>query len=117
MDTNRPIKDPTVDRTLEQIEKFSADGHTRTLLATGTYPVLHLHRLDDDEQGAGLDGEAGRGQHLGDAAVHGVLTSKSCSLSRQVPDCRTIVAVKFSHPAAIRAATRRRAPSRSGPPC
>lgn len=44
VDTNRPIKDPTVDRTLERIEKFSADGRTRTLLATGTYPVLHEAR-------------------------------------------------------------------------
>ena len=57
VDTNRPIKDPTVDRTLEQIEKFSADGRTHTLLATGTYPVLHEARgevffyRDLDDQG------------------------------------------------------------------
>lgn len=39
-DSERPVKDPTVERTVEQIEKFSADGRSRTLLAIGSYPLL-----------------------------------------------------------------------------
>lgn len=57
VDSNRPIKDPSVDRTIERIEKFSADGRTHTPLAAGTYPVLNEARgevyfyRDVDEQG------------------------------------------------------------------
>ena len=40
VDSERPIKDPNVERTVEQVEKFSADGRTRSLLAIGSYPVL-----------------------------------------------------------------------------
>ena len=57
VDSERPVKDPTVERTIERIEKFSADGRTRTLLAIGSYPVLHEARgevyfyRDIDEHG------------------------------------------------------------------
>ncbi len=57
VDSERPVKDPTVDRTIERIERFPADGRTRSLLATGSYPVLHEARgevyfyRDVDEQG------------------------------------------------------------------
>jgi hypothetical protein len=57
VDSNRPIKDQSVDRTLERIERHSADGRTRTLLAAGTYPVLNEARgevyfyRDLDDQG------------------------------------------------------------------
>ena len=57
MDSERPVKDPTVDRTIERIERFPADGRTRSLLATGSYPVLDEARgdvyfyRDVDEQG------------------------------------------------------------------
>ncbi len=44
IDSNRPVKDQSVDRTIELIEKFSPDGMTRTLLAAGTYPVLNEAR-------------------------------------------------------------------------
>jgi hypothetical protein len=44
VDSNHPVKDQTVDRTIEQIERFSADGRTRTFLAAGTYPVLNEAR-------------------------------------------------------------------------
>ncbi len=57
VDSERPIKDPNVDRTIERIEKFSADGRSRMLLAAGTCPVLldsrgevYFYR-DVDEQG------------------------------------------------------------------
>ena len=40
VDSERPVKDPNVERTVEQIEKFSADGRNRTLLAIGSYPVV-----------------------------------------------------------------------------
>jgi len=40
VDSERPVRDPTVERTVEHIERFSADGRTRTLLAIGSYPVL-----------------------------------------------------------------------------
>ena len=40
MDSERPVKDPNVERKVEQIEKFSADGRTRNLLAIGSYPAL-----------------------------------------------------------------------------
>ncbi len=57
VDSERPVKDPNVDRTIEWIEKFSADGRTRNLLAVGSYPVLNEPRgevffyRDVDEQG------------------------------------------------------------------
>jgi hypothetical protein len=57
VDSERPVKDPNVERTIERIEKFSADGRTRNLLAVGSYPVLHEPRgevyfyRDVDEQG------------------------------------------------------------------
>jgi hypothetical protein len=57
VDSERPIKDPTVERTIERIEKFSADGRHHLLLAAGSYPVLHEARgevyfyRDVDEQG------------------------------------------------------------------
>jgi hypothetical protein len=43
-DSERPIKDPNVERTVEEVEKFSADGRTRTLLAIGSDPVLYEAR-------------------------------------------------------------------------
>jgi len=57
VDSDRPIKDPTVERTIERIEKFSADGRSHILLAAGSYPVLNEARgevyfyRDVDEQG------------------------------------------------------------------
>jgi hypothetical protein len=44
VDSERPVKDPNVERTVEQIEKFSADGRTRSTLAIGSYPVLYEAR-------------------------------------------------------------------------
>jgi hypothetical protein len=44
VDSEHPVKDPSVERTVEQVEKFSADGRTRTLLAIGSYPVLYEAR-------------------------------------------------------------------------
>jgi hypothetical protein len=40
VDSERPIKDQSIDRTIERIEKFSADGRVRTMLAAGSNPVL-----------------------------------------------------------------------------
>jgi hypothetical protein len=57
VDSERPVKDPNVERTIERIERFSADGRTHNLLAAGSYPVLHEARgevyfyRDVDEQG------------------------------------------------------------------
>ena len=57
VDSERPIKDQTVDRTIERIERFSADGRSRNTLAAGSYPVLNEARgevyfyRDVDEQG------------------------------------------------------------------
>ncbi len=57
VDSERPIKDPSVERTIERIERFSADGRSRILLAAGSCPVLHEVRgevyfyRDVDEQG------------------------------------------------------------------
>ena len=56
-DSDRPVKDPNLDRTVELIEKVSADGKTQTTLAAGSYPVLDESRgevyfyRDVDEQG------------------------------------------------------------------
>jgi hypothetical protein len=44
VDSERPVKDPNVERTIERIDKFSADGRTRTSLAVGSYPVLYEAR-------------------------------------------------------------------------
>lgn len=57
MDSERPVKDPNMERTIERIERFSADGRGRLLLAAGTYPILSEARgevyfyRDVDEQG------------------------------------------------------------------
>ncbi len=57
VDSQRLVKDPAMDRTLERIEKVSANGRARTLLAAGTYPVVNEARnevyfyRDVDEQG------------------------------------------------------------------
>jgi hypothetical protein len=56
-DSDRPVKDPNMDRTVELIEKVSADGKTQSTLAAGSYPVLDESRgevyfyHDVDEQG------------------------------------------------------------------
>jgi hypothetical protein len=56
-DSDVPVNDPLMERTVERIEKFSADGRTRTLLAAGTYPVVNEARgevyfyRDVDEHG------------------------------------------------------------------
>lgn len=56
-DSDVPIKDQLMERTVERIEKFSADGRTRTLLAAGTYPLVNEARnevyfyRDVDEHG------------------------------------------------------------------
>jgi hypothetical protein len=44
VDSERPIKDQSMDRTVERIERFSADGRVRAMLATGSNPVLHEAR-------------------------------------------------------------------------
>jgi hypothetical protein len=44
MDPERPVKDPTVERTVEHIVRFSAEGRSRTLLAVGSYPVVYEAR-------------------------------------------------------------------------
>lgn len=60
VDSNRPVKDQTVDRNVERVEKVSADGRHRTTLAAGSYPVLDETRgevffyRDVDEQGAAV---------------------------------------------------------------
>lgn len=57
MDSERPVKDPNVERAVEHIAKFSADGRTRTLLAVGSSPVVYETRgevyfyRDVDEHG------------------------------------------------------------------
>lgn len=40
VESERPIKDQSMDRTVERIERFSADGRVRTMLAVGSAPVL-----------------------------------------------------------------------------
>jgi len=56
-DSDRLVKDPNLDRTVELIEKVSADAKTQTTLAAGSYPVLDESRgevyfyRDVDEQG------------------------------------------------------------------
>jgi hypothetical protein len=57
VDSQRPIKDPLMDRTVERVEKFSADGRIRHVLGAGSYPVLNEARneiyfyRDVDDQG------------------------------------------------------------------
>jgi hypothetical protein len=57
VDSERPIKDQSMDRTVERIERFSADGRVRTMLAAGSNPVLDEARgevffyRDLDDQG------------------------------------------------------------------
>jgi len=40
MDSDMTVKDPNMERTVERIEKVSADGRTRTLLAAGSNPLV-----------------------------------------------------------------------------
>ncbi len=60
VDSGRPIKDPVVERNVERLEKFSADGRLRTILAAGSNPVLNEARgevyfyRDVDDQGAAV---------------------------------------------------------------
>ena len=57
VDSERPIKDQSIDRTVERIARFSADGRVRTMLAAGSNPLLHETRgevffyRDLDDQG------------------------------------------------------------------
>jgi len=44
VDSERAIKDQSVDRNVERIEKFSADGRAHNILAAGSYPVLNEAR-------------------------------------------------------------------------
>jgi hypothetical protein len=46
VDSERPVKDQSVDRTVERIEKFSADGRVRNVLAAGSYPLLNEARRE-----------------------------------------------------------------------
>jgi hypothetical protein len=79
VDSDRPIKDPAMDRMVERIEKYSADGRTRQMLASGSYPVLNEARgeiyfyRDVDDRGeavppglfaVGVNGGALRPVHL-----------------------------------------------------
>jgi hypothetical protein len=57
VDSNVPVKDQHMERTVERIEKFSADGRGRTVIAVGSYPVVNEPRgevyfyRDVDERG------------------------------------------------------------------
>ena len=79
VDSNRPVKDQTVDRYVERIQRFSPDGQIRNILAAGSYPILHEARgevyfyRDVDDRGeavppglfaVGVDGGALRPVHL-----------------------------------------------------
>lgn len=44
VDSGRPVKDRAVDRTIEVVERFSADGRSHTFLGAGSYPLLHEPR-------------------------------------------------------------------------
>ena|GEM_PF-968941 len=46
VDSEHPIRDPNVERTVERIERFSPDGRSRTLLAAGSYPMLYEARSE-----------------------------------------------------------------------
>ena len=60
VDSGRPIKDQSVDRNVERIEKFSADGRVHNILAAGSYPILNEARgevyfyRDVDDHGAAV---------------------------------------------------------------
>jgi hypothetical protein len=60
VDSGRPIKDQSVDRNVERIEKFSADGRVHNILAAGSYPILNEGRgeiyfyRDVDDHGAAV---------------------------------------------------------------
>ncbi len=57
VDSQIPVRDPAMERTVERIEKYSADGRVRTRLAAGSYPLVNQARgevyfyRDVDEQG------------------------------------------------------------------
>jgi hypothetical protein len=73
-DSDRPVKDSSMDRTVELIEKVSTDGKTRMTLAAGSWPTLDESRRevyfyrDVDEQGVpvppGLYAVTVEGTHL-----------------------------------------------------
>lgn len=73
VDTGQAVRDPLMERSVERIERFTADGRTRTVLATGTQPLLHPGRnevffyRDVDEHGdpvpAGLYVVSANGGH------------------------------------------------------
>lgn len=46
VDSELPVRDQTMERTVERIEKYSADGRTRTVLAAGSYPVVSEARQE-----------------------------------------------------------------------
>ncbi len=56
-DSGRPVSDQSMDRTVEVIEKFSANGHSHSVLTAGSYPILDETRgeiyfyRDVDEHG------------------------------------------------------------------
>jgi hypothetical protein len=56
-DSDRPLKDPNVERVVELIEKFRPETNTQTTLAAGSHPVLNEAKgevyfyRDVDEQG------------------------------------------------------------------
>ena len=85
VESERPIKDQSMDRTVERIERFSADGRVRTMLAVGSAPVLLETRgevffyRDLDDQGEAVP--------PGLFAVHvdGAPSPTGVSLARTVP--------------------------------
>lgn len=46
VDSELPVRDQVMERTVERIEKYSADGRTRTVLAAGSYPVVSEARQE-----------------------------------------------------------------------
>jgi hypothetical protein len=46
VDSDLPVRDQLMERTVERIEKHSADGRTRTVLAAGSYPVVSHARQE-----------------------------------------------------------------------
>jgi hypothetical protein len=46
VDSTRPVRDDSMDRTIEWIKRYSADGRARNLLAAGSYPILHEARRE-----------------------------------------------------------------------
>jgi hypothetical protein len=73
VDTGQAVRDPLMERNVERIERFTADGRTRTVLATGTQPLLNPAKneiyfyRDVDEHGdpvpAGLYAVSADGGH------------------------------------------------------